>query len=102
MNMIRPAVGLNEPGILEARDGTHIGMQTMVPLRINKASSPLSTPDHMEIYTEKLACHTLSNWMVGKENIGRGCRAFGAHSRGGRESPGLTAGPIHWRPFGPP
>jgi hypothetical protein len=38
----------------------------MAPLRINKTFSPLGTPDHVQIYTEKLACHALSNWIAGE------------------------------------
>jgi len=66
MNMIRLAVSFDEPGIFEVRNGTHVGVQTMAPLRINKTFSPLGTPDHVQIYTEKLACHALSNWIAGE------------------------------------
>ena len=60
MDVIRLAVSVYEAGILDSRDGTHIGMKAMTPLRIDQASPPLGTPDHMEIHTEEFPCHTLS------------------------------------------
>ena len=64
--MIWLAISLDELGIFAPPDGTHKGMKTMTPLRIDETSSPLGAPDKVEIHAEVLPCHILSNWMMDK------------------------------------
>ncbi len=61
MDMIRPGVYLDEPGILDPGDGAQIGSKTMAPLRINGASPPFGAPDKMEIDAEIFPRHALFN-----------------------------------------
>ena len=92
MDVIRPAVSLYEPGMLEANNGTHVCIKTMAPLRINEAFPPLGTPNDMEIYTEIFPGHILSNWTARK--------LVGKISVGGAAPSALDSGPRLSRPYG--
>ena len=101
--MIRLAVGILQSGILEARDGAYEGMKAMVPSGIQKSSPSFGAPDQVDIYREIISCHTLTNGIAGKlvEKISGESAAPLALKSIETAHPGLTAGPIHWRPFGP-
>ncbi len=104
VGMIRSAFGLDEPGTLEARDGTHEGMKTMVPLRIQEASPSFGAPNHRKVYAKIFPGHTPSNWIMGEMAEGISVKSAAPLALDFHEPdyPGLTAGPTHCRPFGPP
>ena len=100
--MIRLAVNFDQSCIFKTDNRTDIGMKAMPPFWINEVSARFGAPDYMQIDGKIFACHAylMGNVEIGQESLGTSCRAFGARFLR-YWYPGLTAGPIHFRPFGP-
>ena len=95
MDVIRLTVGFYELGIFETCYRAHIGLKTAAPFRFNEGPAAFGAPDEMDVYTEKLACHALYNWIIGwpvKEIFVLEYRAFGARFRNVIRIPALRPG----------
>ena len=103
MHVIRLAVDFDKPRILAARNGAHIGVEALPPLQVNGVPAPFGAPDHVKKYGKIFSCHILSNGPAPKmaEKISAICAAPSALVSFAIPNPGLTAGPSHFRPFGP-
>jgi len=61
MQVIGFAVNLYQLCTFGSCNGAHEGIKPAGPLGIDEASAIFGAPCHMEIYTEKFACHALYN-----------------------------------------